>query len=83
MSVLHTNPLKMNSIWTGGLAGLHGSMALLAGAFFFGVCMFSLCMHGFSPGALTSPPEFYIDPRSVSLHGCFFPFSLCGPVMDW
>jgi len=65
-----------------------------AGAFLCGVCMFSLCMRGFSPGTLASPQHpktcvFYywiIDSKlslevSVSVHGCCL--SVCNPVMDW
>ena len=61
-----------------------------------GVCMFSPCMRGFSPGSprvlrlpptvqkhavrLTGDSELSLG---VSVCGCLSRLSLCGPVMDW
>jgi len=60
------------------------------GAFLCGLCMFSPCMRGFSPG---SPASSHCHQLicvsklslevSVSVCGCLSRLSLCGPVMDW
>ena len=64
-------------------------------SFLCGVCMFSPCMRGFSPGTPASshhPKNMHVrligDSKlslgvSVSVCGCLSHLSLCGPVMDW
>ncbi|MEQ2237680.1 hypothetical protein ILYODFUR_025592 [Ilyodon furcidens] len=59
-----------------------------------GVCMFSLCMHGFSPGTRASshsPKNMTVRLTGLSklplgvnecVHGCLFCMSLCCPATD-